>query len=230
MRNEIETLASAIESLLFVSDVPLTAAKLKEILEIDDAEAFKAAIQLLQESYAAPLRGIQLQEVAGGYQLRTHHDNANYILRFQQGKPQRLSRAALETLAIIAYKQPITRPEIESIRGVDSGAVLKNILEKDLVRILGKKEEPGNPLVYGTTDNFLIFFGIKSLRELPSLKEYSELKQSNETLSLDNYAQALEAQVAHVDESNQAVEEVAAPAAETEALGDAEAASLVTQP
>jgi len=191
--NEIEKIASIIESLLFVSDQPLTVGRLKEILELDDISLIQQALQLLRESYEQPLRGFELKEVAGGFQLRSRPDNAQWILTMNQAKPQRLSRAALETLAIIAYKQPLTRPEIESIRGVDCGQVLKTLLEKDLVKILGKKEEPGTPLVYGTAETFLHFFGIKGLNELPSLKEYNELREANETITIDDYAKALDA-------------------------------------
>jgi segregation and condensation protein B len=176
MLTEIEKIASIVESLLFVSDRPLTIDRMKEVLDVQDKELIVKAIELLQESYKVSLRGIGLQEVAGGYQLRTVPENANWILIMSQARPQRLSRAALESLAIVAYKQPLTRPEVESIRGVDCGGVLKTLLEKDLVRILGKKDEPGTPLIYGTTETFLSFFGIKNLRDLPSLKDYSDLQ------------------------------------------------------
>jgi segregation and condensation protein B len=123
--------------------------------------------------------GIVLHEVAGGWQLRTDPGSAEYVRRFLRVKPQRLTRAALETLAIIAYRQPVTRPEIEEIRGVDCGAVVKALLERKLVKILGKKEEPGRPMLYGTTREFLEFFALKDLASLPTLREFHELSEEH---------------------------------------------------
>jgi segregation and condensation protein B len=117
--------------------------------------------------------------VAGGWQLRSSPDNADFARRFLRVKPQRLTRAALETLAIIAYRQPVTRPEIEEIRGVDCGAVVKALLERRLIKILGKKEEPGRPILYGTTREFLEFFSLKDLASLPTLREFHELSQEH---------------------------------------------------
>ena len=120
-----------------------------------------------------------LHEVAGGWQLRTSPDNSDFARRFLRVKPQRLTRAALETLAIVAYRQPVTRPEIEEIRGVDCGAVVKALLERRLVKILGKKEEPGRPILYGTTREFLEFFALKDLASLPTLREFHELSEEH---------------------------------------------------
>jgi segregation and condensation protein B len=118
---------------------------------------------------------VVLHEVAGGWQLRSSPDNSGFARRFLKVKPQRLTRAALETLAIIAYRQPVTRPEMEEIRGVDCGAVVKALLERKLIKILGKKEEPGRPILYGTTREFLEFFALKDLASLPTLREFHEL-------------------------------------------------------
>jgi segregation and condensation protein B len=118
-------------------------------------------------------------EVAGGYQLRTKPENSPWIFKMNKARPVRLSRASLETLAIVAYRQPITRPEIDEIRGVDSGPVLRTLLERSLVRILGKREEAGSPLIYGTTKDFLSFFGLRNLSDLPSLREYTELGEEH---------------------------------------------------
>ncbi|MFW5879131.1 MAG: SMC-Scp complex subunit ScpB, partial [Myxococcota bacterium] len=123
--------------------------------------------------------GIVLHEVAGGWQLRSCPTSAEDLRRFLQVKPQRLTRAALETMAIVAYRQPITRPEIEEIRGVDSGAVLKALLDRGLVQIIGKKEEPGRPLLYATTKAFLEFFNLKDLSALPTLRELYELTEES---------------------------------------------------
>ena len=119
-----------------------------------------------------------LDEVAGGWLFRTNAQYAPFVRELAGGSPVRLTRAQIETLAIMAYRQPITRPEIDDIRGVDSGATLKLLLERDLVRILGKKDEPGRPLLYGTTTQFLEFFGLKSLKDLPTLREFTELTTS----------------------------------------------------
>jgi segregation and condensation protein B len=120
-----------------------------------------------------------LHEVAGGWQLRSSPDNSGFARSWLKVKPQRLTRAALETLAIIAYRQPVTRPEIEEIRGVDCGAVVKALLERKLVKILGKKEEPGRPMLYGTTREFLEFFALKDLASLPTLREFHELSEEH---------------------------------------------------
>src|SRR6185436_6507593 len=124
-------------------------------------------------------RGIQLDEVAGGWIFRTHPIYAPFVRDLTKQRPVRLSRAQIETLAILGYRQPITRPEIDEIRGVDCGPVLKTLLERDLVKILGKKDEPGRPILYGTTQSFLEFFGLKSLKDLPTLKEFTELSEDS---------------------------------------------------
>jgi len=120
-----------------------------------------------------------LHEVAGGWQLRSSPDNSAFARRFLKVKPQRLTRAALETLAIIAYRQPVTRPEVEEIRAVDCGAVVKALLERKLIKILGKKEEPGRPILYGTTREFLEFFALKDLASMPTLREFHELSEEH---------------------------------------------------
>ncbi len=126
------------------------------------------------------MNGIVLHEVSGGWQLRTDPGSAEYVRRFLKVKPQRLTRAAVETLAIIAYRQPVTRPEIEDIRGVDCGAVLKALLDRKLIKILGKKEEVGRPILYGTTTEFLEFFALKDLSALPTLREFHELTEEHQ--------------------------------------------------
>ncbi len=136
------------------------------------------ALQELEKEYLEnPGRGILLSEVGGGWQFRTRPENAAIIREFFQPKPPRLSKPSLETMAIVAYRQPITRVEIDAIRGVDSGGVLKTLLEKNLVRIVGKKDEPGKPMLYGTTQDFLELFQLKGLKELPTLKEFRELEE-----------------------------------------------------
>jgi segregation and condensation protein B len=139
----------------------------------------KQVKEMMAELRAAYRGGITLDEVAGGWLFRTGVQYAPFVRDLAGGRPVRLSRAQIETLAIAAYRQPITRPEIDEIRGVDSGATLKLLLERDLLRILGKKDEPGRPLLYGTTTQFLEFFGMKSLKDLPTLREFTELSDDS---------------------------------------------------
>jgi segregation and condensation protein B len=162
-----------LEALLFVAEEPVSLDKLKEILDAYSRREIAAFLEELRASYEG--RGLQLVEVAGGYRLATRPELAPWIRKLQTAKPARLSRAALETLAIIAYRQPITRPEIEAIRGVTVDGVLKTLTERDLIRILGRKPEPGRPLLYGTSRAFLEYFGFKDLSELPALREIEEL-------------------------------------------------------
>lgn len=180
-------LRSIIESILVISPDPVPVARLVEVVRIEDPETdasvVKSAVAQLLEDYTdleRPVaRGFRVEEVAGGLQLRTVADNALFVRRFLAAKPQRLSKAALETLSIIAYRQPVTKPEVEAVRGVDAGAALRSLLERDLVKIVGKKEEVGRPLIYGTTPYFLDFFSLKGLTELPTLKEFHELDESS---------------------------------------------------
>jgi segregation and condensation protein B len=169
---------TVLESLLLLAEKPLTVEELRQATGID-AERIAKGLDQLSGQYREGLSGIVLHEVAGGWQLRTSPLNSSFARRFLRVKPQRLTRAALETLAIVAYRQPVTRPEIEEVRGVDCGAVLKALLERKLVKILGKKEEPGRPILYGTTREFLEFFALKDLASLPTLREYHELSEEH---------------------------------------------------
>ena len=164
---------SIAESLLFAAGAPLSLRRIAEVIGVIQAEV-KPAIALLREEYAAPGHGILLAEVAGGYQFRTVPENAEYVKTLVREKPNRLSRAALETLAIIAYRQPITKVEIEAVRGVDVDGVLNSLLTKKLVRVLGRKDVPGRPWVYGTTPQFLELFGLSDLASLPPLPDILE--------------------------------------------------------
>jgi len=168
-------LKSLVESLIFVSDTPVSLDRLCGILEEYDREDIRGAVVALMDEYAQPERGIALAEVAKGYQFRTREENGEYVRRLIKIKASRFSQSALETLAIIAYRQPITRAEIEYLRGVDSGGVVKTLLEKKLIKILGKKDIPGRPLIYGTTKEFLEIFSLRDLRSLPTLREIEEL-------------------------------------------------------
>ncbi len=171
-------LPSILESLLLVADRPLTSVEMATLVGEPHQQRVEEALQ----SIAAGLepRGIQLHPVAGGWQLRTNPLNAPWVQKLISAKPVRLTRAQLETLAIIGYRQPITRPEIDEIRGVDSGGTLKTLLDRALVRILGKKEEAGRPLLYGTTKEFLGFFNLRDLRDLPTLREFHELTEEHQ--------------------------------------------------
>ncbi|NOU27097.1 MAG: SMC-Scp complex subunit ScpB, partial [Polyangiaceae bacterium] len=173
-------LRGLIEALVFASDKPLSVRELSRASEAPSKDV-KVLLEELRVFYKP--RGIQLDEVAGGFVFRTNAVFAPFVRDLTKQKPVKLTRAQLETLAILAYRQPITRPEIDDIRGVDSGPVLKMLLERDLVRILGKKDEPGRPLLYGSTPEFLEFFGLKSLKDLPTLQEFTELNEDSKRVA-----------------------------------------------
>jgi segregation and condensation protein B len=170
-------LASIVESLIFAADKPLTLQSIAALLGESELEKVRLAVETLEIHCRD--RGIQLHSVAGGWQFRTHPDNASWVQKLLAQKPVRLTRAQLETLAICSYRQPITRPEIDEIRGVDSGGTLKTLMDRSLVRILGKKEEPGRPILYGTTKEFLEFFNLSDLKDLPTLREFHELTEEH---------------------------------------------------
>jgi segregation and condensation protein B len=169
------SLKTIVESLLFVHDQPLTLDRLALLLEEHERSDIRIALEELMQEYGAAKRGIVLVQVAGGYQLRSRPENADYIRRLTKSRGVKFSQSALETLSIIAYRQPVTRAEVEYLRGVDSGGVLKTLLEKKLLRILGKKDVPGKPLIYGTSREFLELFSLKDINSLPTLKEIQEL-------------------------------------------------------
>jgi segregation and condensation protein B len=160
-----------LESLIFVSDTPVQLETLVEILPESSKEAILEGIHRIRKEYEEDSRGLELVEVAGGYQFRTKSRWAEWIQRLKKAKAVKLSRSALETLAIVAYRQPIIRPEIEEIRGVDSGWVLRTLLEKGLIKVMGRKDIPGRPIVYGTTKTFLELFSLNTLSDLPTLRE-----------------------------------------------------------
>ena len=168
-------LESVIESLLFASDRPLPVSELKKLVGERGGTKVVEALEALRARREQEGSGIQVIEVAGGWHLRTRTDNVAWVSRLVAGRPQRLTRAMLETLSIVAYRQPITRPEIDDVRGVDCGPVLKTLLDRGLVRMIGKKEEVGRPILYGTTPEFLRIFSLRDLGELPTLREFHEL-------------------------------------------------------
>ena len=160
-----------LESLFFVSDSPIRLETLVEILPESNKETIIEGIRQIQAEYENPSKGIELTEIAGGYQFRTKPDWAGWVGRLKKVRAIKLSQAALETLAIVAYRQPVIRPAVEEIRGVDSGSVLHTLMEKGLIKMMGRKDLPGRPIVYGTTKAFLELFGLNTLSDLPSLKE-----------------------------------------------------------
>jgi segregation and condensation protein B len=169
-----------IESLLFVAEEPLSVQQLKAILATEDSDAIRTALQALADEYDRRGGGFEIRQVAGGFQFRTRSEYSEWVKKLLKPSPAKLSRAALETLAIIAYKQPIIRADVEHIRGVDCGGVLRMLLEKKLVRVLGRKDIPGRPMIYGTTRQFLEVFNLKDLRDLPSPKEIESLGTETE--------------------------------------------------
>ncbi len=165
-------LLRVVEALLFVSDKPLTVEEIVAVLESEEPSRVAQALRQLQEACETQHRGVRVAEVAGGYQMTTHPVCAPWLKRlYRQTFAERLSVPALETLAIIAYRQPISRPEMEAIRGVNVDGVVRTLLDKRLIRITGRKDAPGRPVLYGTTREFLQYFGLNSLEELPQLDE-----------------------------------------------------------
>ncbi len=179
---EERELEAILEALLFVAHEPLSLDRLCALVgDVKNAEVAQA-LGRLREALERGGRGLQLIEVAGGYRLATKAEYAPWIRRLEKSKTApKLSRSALEALAIIAYKQPIVRAEIEEIRGVETSGVLRTLLERKLVRIVGRKDVPGRPIMYGTTKFFLEHFGLRDLSELPPLKEFKELGEAEQT-------------------------------------------------
>jgi len=173
-----EQARNIVHSILFVTDKPITVEQLRNATGLEP-QRIKDSLERLAGDLREGISGVVLSDVAGGWQLRTAPESAEYVRRFLHVKPRRLTRAALETLAIIAYRQPVTRPEIEDIRGVDCGAVVKALLDWKLIKILGKKDEVGRPLLYGTSREFLEFFQLKDLASLPTLREFHELNEES---------------------------------------------------
>jgi len=172
---EREEIKSILESLLFVADAPQSAQRLAESIEGSDRKLIQELLAELQAELETQNRGVRLVEVAGGYQLRTPKSNADWVKKFLGGRPARMGKATLETLAIVAYRQPITKAEIEAIRGVDVDGVITTLLERSLIRAVGRKDVPGRPFLYATTAEFLQLFNLNDLSGLPPLKEMEEI-------------------------------------------------------
>ncbi len=169
-------LKGVIEALLFVNEKPVTLEQIKRALETLNVAEIKASIQSLSAEYETRQSGMKIVEIAGGYQMLSNPGYVSYIRDFYKTKhKEKLSKPALETLAIVAYKQPVTRTEVELIRGVNSDGVIAHLLTKELVKPVGRKDVPGRPFLYGTTRQFLEYFGLKSLEDLPTLEEFPNL-------------------------------------------------------
>ena len=165
-----------VEALLFASEKPLTQSKVRTILDDEESFNLEATVEKLNQHYTETDRAFFIMKVAGGYQLVTHKQFEPYIKKlYVSSSRMRLSQAALETLSIISYKQPISRPDVDSIRGVNSDGVIRTLLERDLIVITGREDQPGRPLLYGTSDEFLRYFGLNSLDDLPKLREIDKM-------------------------------------------------------
>lgn len=164
-----------LEALILATPEPVPAARLADILPHGTPARVRELVEELNRDYTQADRAFEIWEVAGGYQMRTRPEYARYVQQLHTLRPLRLSSAALETLAVVAYRQPLTRAEVEHVRGVDVGATLRGLVERKLVRIAGHRELPGRPMLYATTRRFLEVFGLGSLDELPSLRDLEEL-------------------------------------------------------
>ena len=176
-----EMLQGAIEAVLFMNHKPVSLAKLQELINPElEMEEYRTAISNLQSNYMNEERGIEVVEVANGFQFRTKPEHKEVIQRMYQIQPTKLTNAMLEVLAITAYNQPVTREQIDKVRGVDSSHLMRALLDKKMLRIAGKSEEVGKPMLYATTKEFLELFGLRDLNALPSLREIEEMLPKNE--------------------------------------------------
>ena len=174
---ELSELVAVVEALVFVADEPITSKLIGEVLG-EDKQAIDAAVEQLRLEYENRERGLQIREVAGGWQIATRTEFHEEVRKFLKTRPSaKLSLASLETLAVIAYKQPVTVPEILEIRGVQSASAIKTLLDKRLIVAKGRKETVGRPMQYGTSKEFLMQFGLKDLTELPSIEDFEDLVQ-----------------------------------------------------
>ena len=169
---DVKELKNVIEALLFTAQDSVSVNEIQRVVEQFPPEVIRETILNLREEYDSNGRGLCIAEIAGGFQMCTKAEFSPILRKFHQVESsEKLSRPALETLAIIAYRQPVVRSEVESIRGVDVGGVLRTLVEKNLIRVTGRKKTPGGPLIYGTTEEFLRYFGLASLDKLPEVKE-----------------------------------------------------------
>ncbi len=215
---QLDKLKNILEAVLLAADRALTVPQFEALFTLDEdpptRDEIRQALHELQEAYSE--RSMELKQVASGYRLQVRQDYATWVGRLWEEKPARYSRALLETLALIAYRQPITRGEIEEVRGVSvSSNIIKTLLEREWIRVLGHKDVPGKPSLYGTTKEFLDYFNLKSLDQLPTLAEIRDLDQIHPELALEEDAQVDELPSAQGDNE---------PAAEAAVADDAAAA------
>lgn len=178
---QILHIQGAIEAILFVNERPVTLEQIKNALKTVNAAEIKKAISQLQKEHEERKSGMTITEIAGGYQMLSNNTYASYVRELYKTRHKsKLSKPALESLAIIAYKQPVTRHEIEIIRGVNSDGVVTHLVDKELIKIVGRKDVPGKPYLYGTTKQFMEYFGLKSLDDLPKLEEFPSLNPEYE--------------------------------------------------
>ena len=174
---EVNHVRGVIEAILFVNEKPVTLEQIKKVIDTVSVADIKRILQEMQTEFEKRKNGMMIIEIAGGYQMLSNPLYANYVREFYKTKhKEKLSKPALETLAIIAYKQPVSRADIETIRGVNSDGVVVHLIEKELIKIVGRKDVPGKPYLYGTTKQFLEYFGLKSLDDLPKLEEFPDLQ------------------------------------------------------
>jgi segregation and condensation protein B len=172
---ELSELVAVVEALIFVADEPITTKLMSDVLD-EDKQAIEAAVEQLRAEYENRESGLQIREIAGGWQIATRTEFHEEVRKFLRTRPSaKLSLASLETLAVIAYKQPVTVPEILEIRGVQSASAIKTLLDKRLIVAKGRKETVGRPMQYGTSKDFLVQFGLKDLSELPSIEDFEDL-------------------------------------------------------
>ena len=221
-----------VEALLVTADVPMGVARLASVLGRKvGAREIRAYVDELNDEYAQTGRSFRITEVAGGFQLMIHPEFAPWIRQLMKERiPPRLSQASLETLAILAFKQPITKAEVEHIRGVSVDGVIRQLMEKSLVRIAGRSDAPGRPLLYGTTRDFLKHFGLKTLSDLPKLRELEELLKEEEQRLTEGQESPLAGVIEPAGESGDADSESDDIEASQEQDGDAGAAESISGP
>jgi len=211
-----ERARAIVEALLFAAEKPLDLPALRDATQLEE-QVLQEALEALRQKHAPGAGGTVLVDLGGRWQLRTDPQLGAYVRRMLQVKPMRLTRAALETLAIVAYRQPITRPEMEDLRGVDCGAVTRALLDRKLIRILGKKDEPGRPLLFGTTKEFLELFNLRDLTQLPTLREFQELSEDSRKIVEEEAPAPPVAGLTDLAQDPQAAEKLAQHTAESDA-------------
>ena len=215
-QEQTDYIKGVIEAILFVSERPVSLEELRKALETVGSTDIKATLQILKQEHEQRRSGISIVEIAEGFQMLSNPVYASYLHNFYKTKhKEKLSKPALETMAIVAYKQPVTRADIELIRGVNSDGVVAHLLNKELIKVVGRKDIPGKPFIYGTTKQFLEYFGLKSLENLPRLEEFPTLQPpSGETLPVNEEQLREDLPEEHAVEAKQE-EAVQAPVAQT---------------